>query len=346
MSEPLLTVQDLSVVYHVEDGVLPALHDVSFSLRRGEVLGIVGESGCGKSTLSSALMRLLPANGEVVSGEILFEGQNLRDLSEDKMRELCGSELTMVFQDPLTSLNPTFSVGAQLRDIQRAHKRSTGSSSDHRARSVEMLQKVGIPDAEDRLNSFPHEFSGGMRQRVMIAMALMLQPTLLIADEATTALDVTLQAQILHMLKDLCAENDTAVLFVSHDLGVVSQVCDRVLVMYAGRAVEEADVHTLFDTPLHPYTRGLLDSVPARKDRGRRLHAIPGQVPSLGALPSGCKFADRCEYVQPVDRDGEPRYLDLDGHRVRCNMYDPDSGYVGARAEARPPDRSERQVSR
>jgi oligopeptide/dipeptide ABC transporter ATP-binding protein len=338
MSEHLLDVQGLSVSYHTEDGWLPAVHDLSFSLRPGEVLGVVGESGCGKSTVSAALMRLLPGNGEITEGRVLYRGRDLRELSPEQLRKLRGSEITMIFQDPLTSLNPTFSIGSQMADVQRAHLTGKVSERELRARSVEMLRRVGIADAEERLGNYPHQFSGGMRQRIMIAMALMLEPAVLIADEATTALDVTLQAQVLQLLKELCAERETAIIFISHDLGVVSQICDRVLVMYAGRAVEEADVYSLFDTPLHPYTHALLGAIPSKRRRGELLTVIPGGVSALSAMTEGCKFADRCPYVQDVNRASEPRFLEFEGHRVRCNIYDPESGYRGARAEPRPPE--------
>lgn len=337
MSEVLLEIENLEVTYRTGRGDLPALKDFNLSVGRGEVIGIVGESGCGKSTLSAALMNLLPPNGKISSGKIVYKGRDLIGLSRREMRGVRGSELAMIFQDPLTSLNPTFAIGTQMRDVQRAHLGDKTSNRELDERSAEMLGRVGIPDAVERLKSFPHEFSGGMRQRIMIAMALMLRPALLIADEATTALDVTLEAQILQLLKELCAEEGTTVLFISHDLGVVSQICDRVLVMYAGRAVEEAGVYDLFERPLHPYTRALLASVPSRKRRGRRLATIPGRVPSLSNLPEGCKFADRCPYVEEVDRGREPHYLEVGSRRVRCNAYDPDSGYPGARREPVPP---------
>jgi peptide/nickel transport system ATP-binding protein len=344
MSEILLEVEGLEVVYHTSEGPLPALHDLNFSVRVGEIFGVVGESGCGKSTLGATLMGLLPANGEIMGGKIVYKGRDLRKLDREEMRGLRGSELAMIFQDPLTSLNPTFTIGTQMRDVQRAHLPRGVDDRELRKRAAEMLEQVGIPDAKERLNSYPHEFSGGMRQRIIIAMALMLKPALLIADEPTTALDVTLEVQILQLLRELCAERETAVLFISHDLGVVSQICDRVLVMYAGRAVEEADVYSLFDQPLHPYTRALLAAVPSRKRRGERLAAIPGRVPPLSDLPEGCKFVDRCSYAQPVNREREPRYLEIAKRRVRCNIYDPESGYVGARAEPHPPSEVETEA--
>jgi oligopeptide/dipeptide ABC transporter ATP-binding protein len=331
--DTLLRVDGLEVVYHTQNGPLTALHDVCLTVQPGQILGVVGESGCGKSTLSNALMGLLPANGEVTAGTMVYEGRDLRGLQSEDLRALRGSELAMVFQDPLSSLNPTFTIGSQMRDVLRAHR--GGKSADGvpmKERAARMLERVGIPDARRRLDDYPHQFSGGMRQRIMIAMALMLEPALLIADEVTSALDVTLEAQILELLRKLRDERGTAVLFISHDLGVVAQVCDRVVVMYAGRAVEEADVFALYDRPLHPYTQALLAAVPSRKRRGEQLAAIPGRVPSLSALPPGCKFVDRCPYAQPVNREREPRYLGLGDRRVRCNMYDPDSGYDGVRS--------------
>jgi oligopeptide/dipeptide ABC transporter ATP-binding protein len=321
----LLEVDGLSVVYHTRRRPLEALHDVSVTVRPGEIVGIVGESGCGKSTLALALMGLLPPNGEIRGGRIVYEGRDVLALREEERRRLRGSGMAMIFQDPLTSLNPTFSIGTQLVDVQRAHRR--GERREVRQRAAAMLEQVGIPDAASRLNDFPHEFSGGMRQRIMIAMALLLEPAIIIADEATSALDVTLEAQILALLRRLRDERGTAILFVSHDLGVVAQICDRVVVMYAGRTVEEGDVFSLYERPLHPYTQALLASVPSRAHRGRRLETIRGRVPSLSRLPPGCKFVDRCPYAQPVNREREPRYVEYDGRRVRCNIYDPSSGY-------------------
>jgi oligopeptide/dipeptide ABC transporter ATP-binding protein len=323
----LLEVEGLEVVYHTDEQPLTALHDVTFSVRPREIVGIVGESGCGKSTLSAAVMGLLPPNGEVTAGRIGYRTQDVLQLRPEDFRHLRGSELAMIFQDPLSSLNPTFAIGAQMRDVLRAH----GGRGDRR-RIASMLERVGIPDAQDRLGDYPHQFSGGMRQRIMIAMALMLEPAVIIADEVTSALDVTLEAQILELLRELRDERGTAVLFISHDLGVVAQVCDRVVVMYAGRTVEEADVYALFEQPLHPYTEALLAAVPSRTRRGERLASIPGRVPSLSGLPRGCKFVDRCPYAQPVNREREPRWLELDGRRVRCNMYDRESGYEGVRS--------------
>ncbi len=327
MSEPLLEVEGVDVVYHTRQGPLPALRDVGFSVASGEILGIVGESGCGKSTLSSALLRLLPPNGEITGGQIRLKGRDLVRLSEEQMRALRGRELAMIFQDPLTSLNPAFTVGTQLVDVQAAHRSRRGERRAIRRQAGEMLEQVGIPDAGERIDDYPHQFSGGMRQRIMIAMALMLEPALLIADEPTSALDVTLEAQILELLRQLRREHGTTILFISHDLGVIAQLCDRVVVMYAGHTVEEGDVESIYARPLHPYTQALLAAVPSRMHRGDRLATIPGRVPSLSALPPGCTFADRCPHAQDVCRRDELRYLSVEGRRVRCAMHDPMSGF-------------------
>jgi oligopeptide/dipeptide ABC transporter ATP-binding protein len=332
-SSTLLDVGSLEVVYQTPEGPLTALHDIDFAVQPGQIVGIVGESGCGKSTLAAALMSILPPNGEATAGTIVYQGRDLRGLRPEELRRLRGSELAMIFQDPLSSLNPTFTIGAQMADILRAHRSSgVADGAPLRDRAAAMLERVGIADARRRLDDYPHQFSGGMRQRIMISMALMLEPALLIADEVTSALDVTLEAQILELLRELRDERGTAILFISHDLGVVAQVCDRVVVMYAGRAVEEADVYALYERPLHPYTKALLAAVPSRQRRGETLAAIPGRVPSLSALPPGCKFVDRCSYAQEVNREREPRYLEVAGRRVRCNMYDPESGYEGVRS--------------
>ncbi|MBA3429737.1 MAG: ABC transporter ATP-binding protein [Actinobacteria bacterium] len=333
--EPLLEVDGLEVTYQKGDLSHVALQDMSLQVRAGEILGIVGESGCGKSTLSAAVMRLLAANGAITAGSIRLKGQELRSLQPAQLRQIRGREIAMIFQDPLTSLNPTFRIGTQLVDAQKAHtsRRSRrGLDRELRRRAIDMLTQVGIPDAQERVDHFPHEFSGGMRQRIMIALALLLEPALLIADEPTSALDVTLQAQILELLSRLRTERGTAIMFISHDLGVVSQLCDRVVVMYAGQPVEEGDVASVFERPLHPYTQALLGAIPSRKRRGAALVTIPGRVPSLADLPQGCRFADRCQFVQDVNRGAAPRYVGVDGRRVRCNIYDPESGYRPAAA--------------
>jgi oligopeptide/dipeptide ABC transporter ATP-binding protein len=331
--ELLLDVRGLDVTYYSDGQRVEALRDLDLAVRPGEIVGIVGESGCGKSTLSAALMGLLPPNGEVTGGQALFKGRDLRGLGKEARRRLRGTEMSMVFQDPLTSLNPTLTIGSQLSDVVRAHTprdRRRGS----RQRVIEMLERVGIPDAASRLDAYPHEFSGGQRQRIMIAMALLLEPELLIADEITSALDVTLEAQILQLLCDLRDERRTAVLFVTHDLGVVAQICDRVVVMYAGRPVETATVNDLFDHPRHPYTRALLAAVPSRRWRGQELPTIPGRVPSLADLPAGCAFANRCPHVSTVCEQRRPGPVEVDGQRVRCHLYDAREGHPDLRLPA------------
>jgi len=322
MSDPLLEIEGLEVVYHTDAGTLPALSDVCFEVREGQIVGVVGESGCGKSTLGAALLRLLSPNGEIVGGRVMFAGRDLASLSSGELRKVRGRGIAMVFQDPLTSLNPTFTVGQQMIDAERAHGQGRESKDVLRRRAIDALTRVGIPDAARRIRNHPHEFSGGMRQRIMIAIALLHEPSLLIADEATSALDVTLEAQILKLLKEINASHGTAILLISHNLGVIAEVCERVVVMYAGRAVEEGDVYAIFDRPLHPYTRALLAAVPSPQHRGTTLAAIPGRVPSLLALPPGCKYADRCAHAVAVCFAREPASLVRAGLRVRCFLYD------------------------
>jgi oligopeptide/dipeptide ABC transporter ATP-binding protein len=326
--DPLLSVEALEVRYRMRDAAIKALFDVSFELNEGEILGIVGESGCGKSTLSAALLGLLPHNGEVTGGRIVLGGRNLLELDPEELRQVRGSEAVMVFQDPLSSLNPTFTIGTQMFDVQRAHVgRRQASATALRDRAAEMLERVGIPDARDRVRDYPHQFSGGMRQRTMIAMALMLEPGLLIADEPTSALDVTLQVQILELLRRLRDDLGTAIVFVSHDLGAVAQLCDRVVVMYAGRAVEQGEVNSIFEDPRHPYTQALLAAIPSYRRRGEAMATIPGRVPMLSKLPPGCTFAPRCRYARTPCLAAEPELELTDGGGVRCFIYDPSSGY-------------------
>ena len=326
-AQPLLNVAGLEIVYHTQEGQLKALHDVNFEVWPGEIVGIVGESGCGKSTVASALLHLLPPNGEITAGRLLFKDQDLATLNAEELRQLRGRDLAMIFQDPMTSLNPVFTVGTQIMDVGRAHLETPATSTELQHQAITNLGQVGIPDAGQRIDDFPHQFSGGMRQRIMVAMALSSKPALLIADESTSSLDVTLEAQILELLKNLRRSYQTAILFISHDLGVIAQLCDRVIVMYAGRIVEQGDVLSVFENPRHPYAQALLASVPSRRHHGERLANIPGLVPSLSALPSGCKFVDRCPYAQAVCHQTEPRYLPLDDQHVRCHIYDPESGY-------------------
>ncbi len=322
----LLQVRGLDVVYQTPEGALNAVHKVSFEVQPGEIVGIVGESGCGKSSVALGLLRLLPPNGQIRADQLVLRGQDLREIGEDELRDLRGRDLAMIFQDPMTSLNPVFTIGTQMLDIQRAHLGGARSSrEDLRRRAIQMLDRVGIPDAAERIHHFPHQFSGGMRQRIMIAMALMSKPALMIADEPTASLDVTLGAQILELMNDLRQEYGTAILFISHDLGVTAQLVDRVIVMYAGRMVEKGDVVSIFEQPRHPYTQALLASVPSRGAYGKPLPTIPGRVPSLSALPPGCKFCDRCPYAQAICQQREPEWNTVDGHQVRCHIYAPEA---------------------
>ena len=293
---PLLEVRDLSVSFRTQDGTVHAVDNVSFTVNRGEVLGIVGESGSGKSVTAMTLMRLILDQNAVFSGEVLFDGRDLMQLSQRDMLQVRGTRIAMIFQDPMTSLNPVYRVGWQIEEQLRAHE--SMSSKQARRRTLELLGAVGIPNPQARVDDYPHQFSGGMRQRVMIAMGLSCNPDVLIADEPTTALDVTIQAQILELIGNLQREFDSAVVLITHDLGVVAEVADRVAVMYAGRIVEYADVGELFRGPQHPYTWGLLGSI-SRLDRPRqrRLAAISGQPPSLISLPAGCSFRPRCPYA-------------------------------------------------
>ena len=297
MADRLLDVQHLRTHFFTRSGVAKAVEDVTFHLDEGETLGLVGESGCGKSVTSLSIMRLISPPGKIVGGEIFFRGEDVLDLDQDQLYKLRGGKIAMIFQDPMTSLNPVYTVGYQIAEAVRTHMGMDERSAMNRA--VEMLDRVRIPEARRRANSYPHEFSGGMRQRVMIAIALSCNPQLLIADEPTTALDVTIQAQVLELMKALSQEFRTATLLITHDLGVVAGMCDRVNVMYAGRIVEAAPTRTLFKTPAHPYTRALLAAVPrADTQPGTKLTAIGGQPPNLVNLPAGCPFAPRCPKVQ------------------------------------------------
>ena len=328
----LLQVNGLEVKYHTREGTLPALREVSFGVNAGEIVGIVGESGCGKSSVASALLGLLPPNGRISAGQINFKGRDLCQVTDEEMRQLRGKEISMIFQDPLTSLNPVFTVETQMLDARRAHNGGNGRT-DLNQEVVRMLTRVGIPDAEERIKNYPHQFSGGMRQRIMIAMALLTNPALLVADEPTSALDVTLEAQILDLIRGLREELGTAILYISHDLGVMAQLCDKLIVMYAGNVVETGDVYAIFDSPKHPYTQALLDSHPSRKHAHARLATIPGQVPSLRQLPHGCKFHPRCKMAQPICQSVEPRSVEVGGQKVLCHAYDPEYAAAMATAE-------------
>lgn len=324
----LLEVQDLTTVFAGDYGSNISVDHVSFHVDRGEVVCLVGESGCGKSVTSLSIMGLLGRGGAVKDGSVLFENKNLLAMSEKELDEIRGDELTMIFQDPLTSLNPVFTVGSQIMESIRIHMHL--SKEEARARAVELLGQVGMPDAAGVMKKFPHTLSGGMRQRVMIAMALSCKPKLLIADEPTTALDVTIQAQIMKLLGELRREKNMAMILITHDIGVVANMADRVIVMYAGQIVEEAPVLALFDDPKHPYTRALLDTVPTiRDDESRQLTAIPGMVPENYDDITGCRFADRCPYRQQECDSPQELYRFEEGHAARCIVALRKAGQVG-----------------
>lgn len=315
----LLELKNLSIDFDTLRGPLKAVDRVSFSVDGGETLGIVGESGCGKSITSLALMGLLAPNARVTADSISFQGQNLLELSENKRRKIRGGEMAMIFQDPMTSLNPCFTVGDQISEAIRIH--TSASRSEQRMKSIELLEKVGIPDAENRLTAYPHELSGGMSQRVMIAMAIACRPRLLIADEPTTALDVTIQAQILDLLRDLQKEFEMALILITHDIAVVSEMADRTLVMYAGEVVEAGQTQALVNHPTHPYTKGLLSCLPEMNESSgqrSRLPSIPGLVPDLAHRPTGCQMNPRCSYADDRCRSEHPKLEENQDREVRC----------------------------
>lgn len=330
--EFLLEVKNLKTYFFTEDGVVKAVDGVDFSVKPGEVLGLVGESGCGKSVTSLSILRLISPPGKVVDGKVMFEGRDLLSLSEAEMVDMRGNRISMIFQQPQSSLNPVFKVGDQVAEVHRIHQRLDKKQAWDRA--VELLKLVGIPDAEDKAHAYPHEMSGGQAQRVMIAMALALNPQLLIADEPTTALDVTIQAQIMDLILDLRSKLNTAVILITHDLGVIAEMADTVAVMYAGRIVEQADVTTLFAKPLHPYTQGLIESIPILGKVKDRLAVIPGSVPNLINMPPGCRFASRCParvmFGLSICKEKEPDLVQTQlGHAVRCWLY---TDYEGHKA--------------
>lgn len=330
--DELLRVENLKVVFEVDEGELTAVDDVSFSLRRGETLGLVGESGCGKSVTAMSLLRLIPSPpGRIVAGQAMFEGRDLLQLPIRELRGVRGRRIGMIFQEPMTALSPVHSIGDQLCEAILLHQDLTEKEAAGRA--ADMLAKVGIPGPEERLRQYPHELSGGMRQRVVIAMALVCNPELLIADEPTTALDVTIQAQVLRLIKTLQRELGTAVLLITHDLGVVAQIADDVAVMYLGRIVEQSDVRTILKHPRHPYTAGLLQSLPSLHLQKERLPSIKGSVPRLSAIPAGCPFHPRCSFAEPGRCDvGPPPALEslAPGHDAACWRADEIEGSLPA----------------
>jgi oligopeptide/dipeptide ABC transporter ATP-binding protein len=321
---PILDVRGLKTHFYTEDGVVQAVNGVDFTIREGEVMGLVGESGSGKSVTSLSIMRLLAASGKIVGGEVSFKGRDLAGLTEEEMVKIRGEQMSMIFQQPTSCLNPVFQIGAQVAEVLEIHHGLNREEAWKQA--VDMFRKVGISDPERRAKSFPHEISGGQAQRVMIAMALACAPDLLIADEPTTALDVTIQAQILDLMRRLRSETGTAILLITHDMGVIAEMCDNVAVMYAGQIVEYTDVNTLFEEQLHPYTEGLLAAIPVLGEVRESLAVIPGSVPNLINLPPGCKFAPRCPYVKEMCVQAVPPLVEVEpGHKVRCFMRLPDT---------------------
>jgi oligopeptide/dipeptide ABC transporter ATP-binding protein len=329
--KPLLEVKGLKTYFYTEDGIVRAVDGVDFEVYPGEVLGLVGESGCGKSVTSLSIMRLISKPGRVDAGEILLDGEDLLKFPENEMIKVRGNRISMIFQQPQTALNPVFKVGDQLAEVLDVHQ-DLGREAGWK-RSIELLKMVGVPDPERRVEAYPHELSGGMAQRVMIAMALACVPELLIADEPTTALDVTIQAQILDLIRDMRKEMNTSVILITHDLGVVAEMAERVAVMYAGEIVEQTDVNTLFDEPMHPYTQGLIDSIPVLGEIKERLAVIPGSVPNLVNLPPGCRFAPRCparmKHNLTICTELKPELDEVKmGHKVRCWLYQRAEGHT------------------
>lgn len=321
-NQPILQINDLKVSFQSRKKFVTAVDGISFELKEGEILGIVGESGSGKSVTSLASMGLIPSPpGKIETGEILFDGKDLTKLSEKDWRKIRGNQISMIFQEPMTSLNPLFTIGNQLKEAISLHTKL--SKAEVKVRSIELLRLVGIPRAEGILREYPHQLSGGMRQRVMIAMAMACNPKVLIADEPTTALDVTIQAQILALMKELNKKTDTSIILITHDLGVVAEICERVVVMYSGQIVEQGDVKTILKNPQHPYTKGLLKSVPDLRGKKDRLYSIPGSVPAPGTIHKGCRFAARCSESVGQCHVASPDLYQTEkfGHVVRCFLH-------------------------
>ncbi|WP_141604521.1 ABC transporter ATP-binding protein [Terrilactibacillus laevilacticus] len=319
MANPILEVENLKTYFFTDEGQIPAVDGIDFHIEEGEILGIVGESGCGKSVTSLSVMGLLPSPpGKIVSGRIRYNGEDITHAKEAKLRKIRGNEMAMIFQEPMTSLNPVFTIGQQLIEAIRIHKKMSRKAASEK--SIELLKLVGLPRADELINEYPHQLSGGMRQRVMIAMAMSCNPKVLIADEPTTALDVTIQAQILELMVKLNKETGTAIMMITHDLGVVAQVCRRVVVMYAGKIVEEGLVKDIFNHPKHPYTQGLIKSIPDLHDKKKRLYSIKGNVPKPGSIIQGCYFAPRCEFAMNKCHTEMPKLIG-ESHRVRCLLH-------------------------
>jgi oligopeptide/dipeptide ABC transporter ATP-binding protein len=320
-----LQIKNLRTHYFTKHGVAPAVEDVSLKIPRKSIVGVVGESGCGKSVTALSVLRLVSSPGKIVSGSVTLEGNELLSKSPKEMRAIRGRDISMIFQEPMTSLNPVYTVGGQVAETMRLHQNM--GKNEARDRTIEMFKAVGIPEPERRFRAYPHQLSGGLRQRVMIAMAMVCRPKLMIADEPTTALDVTIEAQILHLMKELEREMDTSIMMITHNLGVVAEICDYVYVMYAGRIMEQADVFSLFDDTRHPYTLGLLNSIPKPADGKKRLYNIKGMVPNLLRLPKGCLFSPRCEKVMPECLKRAPElYSVAPGHEARCFLFGDGNG--------------------
>ncbi len=320
VNDALLKVENLKTYFYKNENTIKAVDGVTFNIGKGEIHGIVGESGCGKSVTAFSILRLVPSPpGKIIGGKIEFDGKDLLSVPENEMRKIRGRNISLIFQEPMTYLNPVFTIGNQIAEALTVHKKT--SKKEAMERTVEMLSKVGMPSPEIRVKEYPHQLSGGMRQRVLIAMALICGPSLLIADEPTTALDVTIQAQILELINKLQRENGMSVMLITHDFGVVAETCRKVSVMYGGKIVESADVISIFDNPLHPYTKGLLKSVRSgeQEGAGRKLETIPGNVPNPASLPDGCSFNPRCPISEEMCRENEPDLIEKsDGHFVRC----------------------------
>ncbi|MBQ1390291.1 MAG: ABC transporter ATP-binding protein [Firmicutes bacterium] len=318
MSDAVLKIRGLKTQFFTSKGIVPAVDGVDITVKAGEAVGLVGESGCGKSMTAMSVMQLLEHPGRVVAGTIELEGENLLDKTKREMDDIRGNKISMIFQEPMTSLNPVYTIGKQVMESILTHNKNV-TKEEARQRTIEIFRKVGIPEPEKRLNTYPHQLSGGLRQRVMIGMAMVCEPTLMIADEPTTALDVTIEAQILFLMKELQKDLGTAIIMITHNLGIVAESCDYVYVMYAGKIMEEAEVHEIFKNPQHPYTYGLLNSIPKVTETKEHLFTIRGLVPNLLALPKGCRFCTRCDHAMKICTEFQPDLYDIGGgHKVRC----------------------------